>query len=144
LATFKQWRESEVTRKPQQKDTTHAERVRRGRGANKSEPPGRDLLTPNELLDALRDDVIAISRATEMRIRELTILATEYAQGKIGAEEANARYYAYARRWPEPINGVISVEGKTDAEIFREADDARKELRAPLFPETGKRGGPVR
>jgi hypothetical protein len=136
-----------VTKKPPQKSGTHAERIRRERGAAKSAPE-TDLLTPDEMLDTLRREVIAISRAAEMQIRELTVLATDYARGRISPEEANKRYLRHSERWNDVTYGISSFEGRTDEEILREMDDVRKELRTPLRlggqPGTGKHKGPSR
>lgn len=108
-----------------QKSGTHAERVRRESGTAAAEPPEGDLLTPDELLDTLRREVIAINRAAEMRVRELTVLVTDYARGRIPPEEANERFSRYSGRWGDPIYGVSLVEGKTDAQILKEMADAR-------------------
>jgi hypothetical protein len=117
--------ETGVTRKPRQSET-HAERIRRERGAGKSEPPESDLLTPDELLDTLRREVIAISRAAEMRTRELTVLATDYARGRISPEEANERFFIYSDKWGDAMYGISSFEGRTDAQILEEMADVRK------------------
>ncbi len=114
-----------MTKKAQPKGGTHAERVRRESGAGKSEPPEPDYLTPDELLDTLRREVIAINRAAELRVRELTVLVTDYARGRLSPEEANERFSRYSGRWGDPIHGVSVVEGKTDAQILKEMADAR-------------------
>jgi hypothetical protein len=67
----------------------------------------------------LREDVLAVSKAAELRIREMTIIATEYASGKITPHEANERFYDYAFRWGDAIEGVRSVEGMSDDDILK-------------------------
>lgn len=126
---FKLLSRTGVTKKPEPKAGTHAERARRGASAGKAEPPEHTYLTSDELLDTLRREVIAINRAAEMRIRELTVLVTDYARGKITPEEANERFSRYSSRWSDPIYGVSIAEGKTDEQILKEMADARPDNR---------------
>lgn len=137
-----------MTKKTRSTGETHAGRIRRERGVGRSDPPEPDLLTPDETLDWLRDEVIAVSKAAEMRIREATVIAMDYAKGKISPEEADTRSFEYSRKWGDAVYGVPSVEGMTDAQILRAMDDVRKELRAPVRPEgppeNGKNKGPSR
>ena len=83
------------------------------------------------MLDALRDEVLLVSRAADIRIRELTVLVTDYARGRISAEEANERYIQNSRKWFDALPGVYSIEGKTDEQIVKEMEECRQQrLRA--------------
>ena len=110
----------------------HTERVRRERGAHRPKPSEPDYLTPDDMLSALRDEVIAISRASEMRIRELTVIVTDYTKGKIAPEEAHERFMKYSDRWGDAMYGISTFEGRTDEQIRHEMDEVRKELRSPI------------
>lgn len=119
-----------MTKKSQPKGGTHAERLKREGGARGSEPPEKDYLTPDEMLDWLRREVIAVNKEAELRIRDATIIVTEYARGRISAEEADKRAAAYDLRWGDALRGVYAVEGKSDADILREMDaDREKRMR---------------
>ena len=116
-----------MTKRPPRKTATHVERVRRERGVRSDEPPESDLLTPDEMLETLRREVIAISRAAEIQIREFTIIVTDYARGKLSAEEANERYFQTHKRWADPMYGLSSFEDRTDTQLFKEMAEARRE-----------------
>jgi hypothetical protein len=98
-----------------------------------SEPPESDLLTPDEMLDTLRREVIAISRAADMQIREITVIVTEYARGKLSPEEANKHLSRYSDRWHDPMYGISSFEGRTDEEILKEMAHEYKRTYVPLY-----------
>jgi hypothetical protein len=84
------------------------------------------------MLDTLRREVIAINRAAEMQTRELTVLVTDYARGRISAGEADARLMQYSDRWGDVMHGISTFEGRTDEQIRQEMDDVRRELRRPI------------
>jgi hypothetical protein len=89
----------------------------------------------------LLDEVSIISRAADIRIRELTDVVSDFARGKISAQEANARYIRNSRKWFDALPGVDSVNGKTDEQIVEEMERARKErLSGRLYQQdpTGK------
>jgi hypothetical protein len=124
---FQHKRRTGVKKKPPPKSETHAGRIRRERGAQRSEPSGEDFLTPTDLLNVLREDVLAVSKAAELRIRELTIIVTEYAKGNIDPQEANERFDQYVDRWRDAIDGgVRSVEGLSDDEILNKIAASRR------------------
>ena len=111
---------------------THTERIRRERGGHATGGSEPEYLSVDDMLVALRDEVLAVSRAAEMRTREITALVTDYARGKATAEETHKRFLQYSRRWGDAIPGITTVEGKTDEELFRESDDVRRQLRSPI------------
>jgi hypothetical protein len=142
--------ETGVSKKPRPTGETHAARVRRERAAAKAGSPERDLLTPDEMLDILRNEAIAISRAAAMQIGELTAIATDYARGRLSAEEANRRYMQHSDRWPDPMHGIYTFEGKSDEAILDDMVRARKRYAEMIdrtfasSPERGKDKGPSR
>jgi hypothetical protein len=102
--------ETEVTKRPQPKGGSHVERAGRAGGGRSHEPPEPDYLRPEEMLDWLRDEVLAVSKAAELRLRDATIIVTEYAKGNISATEANKRFLDYSGRWGDALYGIVSLK----------------------------------
>jgi hypothetical protein len=73
----------------------------------------------------LESEIADIQKAADLRIRDATAIVSEYTQGRISAEEAERRSYAYANRWGDALPGVMSTRGLTDEEILRKLDQAR-------------------
>jgi hypothetical protein len=115
-----------LVRKSSPKGGTHAERIKRERGAGRSAPRDPDHLSSDEMLDWLRHEVLAVTKEAELRIRDVTTMVTEYARGTMTAEEANKRFLDYGSRWGDALNGVSSPEGRTDDQILREMDEDRQ------------------
>jgi hypothetical protein len=84
-----------------------------------------DLLTPVEMLESLQDEVLTVTRAAELRLRELTEIVTAYTKGALTPEEANERYYRHSSRWRDAIHGglVVPPGGISDEEILRSIDE---------------------
>jgi hypothetical protein len=84
-----------------------------------------DLITPVEMLRALQDEVLTVTRAAELRLREITELVTAYTKGEITPQEANERFILHSRRWRDPIFGglIVPPGGITDEEIHRSIDE---------------------
>ena len=126
-----------MTKKARPPGGTHADRIRRERGADTSESPERPLITPDEMMDVLRHEIINISKGTELRLREITVLATDYAKGDTSAAEATRRYLKYQERWHDTLSSMASVEGRTDQHILREVDEVHPEFSYPPPPNLG-------
>ena len=119
-------------KQPRHDGGTHAERIRRERGAIGKNPPESAELTPDDVLETFRAEVIAVSRAAEIQIRELTIIATDYARGKISAEEAAERRHEHRNIWGDPLMGIDSFERRSQAQLTKEIVEARRAVRAGL------------
>jgi hypothetical protein len=119
------------------------ERVGRERGTDKGEPPESRPITLNEMMDVLRHEVPNITKGAELRIRELTTLATDYAKGDATPEEATARFLRYKERWHDTLSSMASVDGRTDEHILREIDEVHPEFTfpRPYAPNAGKAKG---
>lgn len=102
------------------------ERVQRERGARRPTRSEPEYLSVDDMLVTLRDEVLAISRAAEIRTREITSIVTDYARGKTTPAEMHERFGKYSLRWGDPFLGVIEIEGKTDEQLFAEMDAYRK------------------
>lgn len=95
-------------------DGTHAERIRRERGAGKPLPPavaserdefhfGDDFLSPKEMHEWAHFELREIAKATELRTREILDLTARYSAGEIAAEQANELQSRYYHRWGKAI-----------------------------------------
>ena len=116
-----------MTKKPPQKGGgTHADRIKRQRGAGKSAPPVNEFLTADEVLDWLRHETAAVSKEAELRIREATAIATDYARGRISPAEASERLTRYDDRWSDALEGIYNLETKTDEQILRHVDEVSR------------------
>ncbi len=74
-------------------------------------------------------EVANSAKAFELRKKEATELATQYAAGEISPEEANRRLVAYDRRWGEAIYGVSAAENLSDKQILDQIDQARSDTK---------------
>jgi len=118
-----------VTKKtPSKGGGTHADRIKRERGAGKSASPpsDSDALTLDEMLGWLRHETAAVSKEAELRIREATAIVADFGRGQISQEEANKRLLRYDERWPDALEGVYNLESKTDEQILRHVDDVAR------------------
>ena len=105
---------------------THVERAGRAKGPS-TQASGREVdhLTPDEMLDWLRREVIAVNKEAQLRVDDATKFVTEYARGSMSADEANDRFLRYGSRWGDALEGIHKVEGRTDQDILAEMDRAR-------------------
>ncbi len=134
-----------MTKKSRQQGGTHVERVRRERGADTAEPPSPPI-TMSEMMTLLRHEVINVTKGTELRLREITTIATDFAEGKMSAREAGKRYLRHKDRWHDTLSSIASVEGRTDQSILREIDEAHPDFTfpPPYVPQSEKDKGPSR
>lgn len=91
------------------------------------------------LMQEIRDS----AKAHELRIREAVGFVTEYALGKISAEEAVERHSQYLDRWGEGLFGATAGKVTSDEEIIAAVDAARKSHLDRIFGKSD-RGGRLR
>jgi hypothetical protein len=84
--------------------------------------------TPDEMLLWLRDETNLVTKGAELRLRDATDFVTQYATGRMTAEEAHRRFGSYTTRWGDAIPGVADSRGKTDNEILKEVDERHQRL----------------
>jgi hypothetical protein len=108
----------------------HAERVRRKPTLNQQQ---------EDMLDWLDWETANVMREAQLRIQDATEFTTRFASGRMGKEELDKRYSAYASRWPDPLKGVADSRGMTDEAIYEamarigEKDvQSREELRRQI------------
>jgi hypothetical protein len=77
----------------------------------------------------LEEEIILLSRANELRVREFANIVHDYAAGTIKWEEAEERLHRYHQRWGEAISGVGTARGKTDEQLIAEVDASTPQAR---------------
>jgi len=93
-------------------------------GPERSNP--EDVLTPAELTRWAKQEYVNSAKAFELRAKEASDLATQYAAGEISAEQAKERFLAYERRWGDALYGVSSADNMTNEQILAAMDEARR------------------
>jgi hypothetical protein len=89
---------------------------------NQTDDP-EGIPSPDMMRAVLENEIVALSKATDLRLRELTGIVTAYVAGEITPEEMDKRYQQYTHRWDEALPGVLSARGMTDEEIIHQIDD---------------------
>jgi hypothetical protein len=77
-----------------------------------------DDLTVNDLRRYLDWETTNLTKATELRLRELGGLVTAFAAGEITPPEAKIRFDHYYKKWPDALPGVWEAQGISDEEIL--------------------------
>lgn len=152
-----------MARKSQSKGGTHADRIKRERGAGSSAPPapaastgpddddpfGTDFLTPDEMREWAQREMRDASKALDLRARELLDLVSAYSAGKITPEKADELQSRYHHRWADALPtalGDIGDPPHTDEHILARVD---KNVGAFVTPREAHervraaRGGPL-
>lgn len=97
--------------------------------SDSDQPDSQGALSPREVSQWAEQEVTNSAKAFELRKKEATELATQYAAGEISPEEANRRLVAYDRRWGEAIYGVSAAENLSDKQILDQIDQARSDTK---------------
>jgi hypothetical protein len=91
-----------------------------------------DHYTKADLALWLRQEVLDITKAAQLRIQDATDYVTAYALGQLTPEQAAERHRQYVRRWTDAIPGVYASETMTDQELIRRIDNRPQ-------PDTGEK-----
>ena len=83
-----------------------------------------DLLSVRDMRNFLDYEITAVTKAAELRLRELGALVTSYAAGELTPQQAGEQLDRYQSRWGEALPGVWKVEGATDEEILAKVNQA--------------------
>lgn len=94
---------------------------------NQTDDP-EGIPSPDIMRAVLENEIVALSKATDLRLRELTGIVTAYVAGEITPEEMNKRYQRYTHRWGEALPGVLSARDMTDEQIIAQIDNFPNEL----------------
>jgi len=81
-----------------------------------------DTLSVKDLRNYLDYETTCLTKATELRLRELGGIVTAYAAGELTPQKAMERFDQYQKRWGEALPGVWRVHGVTDEEIVAKID----------------------
>lgn len=85
-----------------------------------------EKLTPEDVRQWQQQEVFEVMRAAELRVKEATDLAMQYATRKITPDEVLQRMNDYDTRWsPAMVAGIN--ETMNNAEILRAQDIGRSE-----------------
>jgi hypothetical protein len=99
----------------------------------------KDIPSADTMRAVLDNEIFALSKAMDLRLRELTSMVTAYTAGELTPEQMNERYQRYTRRWDEALPGIINARGMTDEEIIAGIDGLPKAFDRVL---KGKERGP--
>jgi hypothetical protein len=83
-------------------------------------------LSVEEMNAWLDQETKDVKRASEMRLKEATEIASSYAAGKLTPEEATQRLDQYEARWGEALGGAAASDSVTDAQILDQMDRLRE------------------
>ena len=112
-----------MVRKPTPQGESYVERIAREKGAQLAGPPDVDYHDVNEMLGWLKRETFAVTKEAELRIRDATAIATDFASGLISQKEANDRFFLYNERWGgKALRGVYTPERMTDDQILEGVD----------------------
>ena len=77
-----------------------------------------ETLTVQDFRNVLDEEVTALSKASELRIREFAGFVTAYAAGELTPAQAMDKLFRYKEVWGEAFPGVPSVQGLTDEDLL--------------------------
>jgi hypothetical protein len=72
-----------------------------------------------------QQEIKDVTKAVELRVRELTDLVATYSAGEITPKEADERKDRYEHRWGEALRGCSTGTNVTDEEILAKIDSTR-------------------
>jgi hypothetical protein len=81
-----------------------------------------DHYTKEDLVLWLQQEIMDITKASQLRIQDATDYVTAYALGKLTPEQVAERHRQYNDRWPDAIPGVYASENMTDKELIQKID----------------------
>lgn len=92
---------------------------------------GEDFPSPKEMREWAQREIQNLSKANELRLRELNELVIAYERGRLTAEEADDRQSRYCHRWDEALPGIGTIGTMTDEEILAAIDVGRSKYLSP-------------
>jgi hypothetical protein len=92
--------------------------------------PSQEILSPKEIRQWAQQEITNSAKAFELRVKEATSLATQYAAGELSADEATQKLTAYGRRWGEAMHGVYTTDGLSNEQLLAMIDQAREKTRS--------------
>jgi hypothetical protein len=87
--------------------------------------------SPQDMRLWAQQEIKDVTKAVELRIRELTDLVTNYSAGEITPKEADERKDRYEHRWGEALRGCSTGPNVTDEEILTKIDGTRTPYISP-------------
>lgn len=81
-----------------------------------------DHHTKEDLALWLKQEIMDVTKAAQLRIQDATDYGTAYALGQLTPEQAAERHRQYTHRWTDAIPGVYASEGMSDKELIQRID----------------------
>jgi hypothetical protein len=85
-----------------------------------------DRISSRDISIWLSQEIADLSKAVELRIKEATSLAIDYASGTISQEKAEERIWQYQHRWGEALHGVHATRSTDDDKILAAIDQTHE------------------
>jgi len=96
----------------------------------------QDILTPKEIAEWAKQEVLNSAKAFELRVKEAMALATQFASGEITPEMAKQRLVSFDHRWGEAMYGARVGESTTDDQLLTRIDEVRRQARLSVSQRT--------
>jgi hypothetical protein len=93
---------------------------------------GGGYLNAKDMRDWAQREIKDLSKASELRLRELTGFVAAYSAGEITPEKADELQSRYYHRWGEALPGHSASEGVTDEQILTGIDQAAEAINGPF------------
>ena len=95
--------------------------------SDKEEPKeDPDHLSVTDMQSWLRQEIMDITKASELRMKQATELVIAYAKGELTPEETSQRLFEYEQRWGAALRGATAQPHLTDEQIVERIDWMQK------------------
>lgn len=95
--------------------------------SDKEEPKeDPDPLSVTDMQSWLRQEIMDMTKASELRMKQATELVIAYAKGELTPEETSQRLFEYEQRWGAALRGATAGPHLLDDDILQRIDWTRK------------------
>lgn len=98
-----------------------------------TETPENPYLTPKDMDQWAQQEMKDVTKAFELRLRELTNLAAEYSAGNTTPKQADEMHSRYYHRWGEALPGHSASDGVTDEQLLAAIDKVAESINGPFI-----------
>lgn len=89
-----------------------------------------DYMSASDMRQWAAQELKDVTKAAELRTKQVNQLADDYAAGRISPKEANEQHALYRERWGEALPGATMNEGLSDEALLARMDTVRGEMKA--------------
>lgn len=100
-------------------------------GKQEEEEEPKEFLPPRDIQSWARQQIKDAAKEFELRVKEVTSLATAYSAGEIAPNQAEERYFRYYHRWGDALCGVSVGDDWPDDKIIAKIDESRDPFITP-------------